>query len=93
MTSPGLDQTSANASPARFVFLRPRSQGSAHPALCPVNVEKTRSARCPSSSVQGLEFPLAFAPSVSQVDARSWFAGNPGLSPTRVATSSLQGPT
>ena len=85
--------TSANASPARFVFLTTEAaKERLIPALMPGNVEKTRSAPVTVIVAQDLEFYEQLPRLWPQVDARSWFAGNPGLiADTAARNSSLQG--
>lgn len=85
--------TSANASPTRFVFL---TTGEAKqrliPALMPGNVEKTLAAPVTLIVAQDMEFYEHLPRLWPQVDARSWFAGNPGLiADTAARNSSLQG--
>jgi 3-hydroxypropanoate dehydrogenase len=85
--------TSANASPARFVFLTTEeAKERLIPALMPGNVEKTRSAPVTVIVAQDLEFYEQLPRLWPQVDARCWFAGNPGLiADTAARNSSLQG--
>jgi 3-hydroxypropanoate dehydrogenase len=85
--------TSANSSPARFVFLTTtEAKERLVPALLPGNVEKTRSAPVTVIVAQDLEFYDQLPRLWPQVDARSWFAGNPGLiADTAARNSSLQG--
>jgi 3-hydroxypropanoate dehydrogenase len=85
--------TSANASPARFVFLTTEeAKERLIPALMPGNVEKTRSAPVTVIVAEDLEFYEQLPRLWPQVDARSWFAGNPGLiAATAARNSSLQG--
>ena len=85
--------TSANSSPARFVFLTTEeAKERLIPALMPGNVEKTRSAPVTVIVAQDLEFYEQLPRLWPQVDARSWFAGNAGLiADTAARNSSLQG--
>src|SRR5260370_29093566 len=85
--------TSANASPARFVFLTTEAaKERLIPALMPGNVEKTRSAPVTVIVAQDLEFYEQFPRLWPHSDARSWFVGNPGLiADTAARHSSLQG--
>jgi 3-hydroxypropanoate dehydrogenase len=85
--------TSANSSPARFVFLTTEAaKERLVPALMPANVEKTRSAPVTVIVAQDVEFYEQLPRLWPQVDARSWFAGNPGLiADTAARNSSLQG--
>lgn len=85
--------TSANCSPARFVFVK---GGEAKERLLacmgPGNLEKTRQA--PVTVIVGMD--LAFPETLPQLfphaDARSWFAGKPELiQATAFRNSSLQG--
>jgi 3-hydroxypropanoate dehydrogenase len=85
--------TSANCSPARFVFVR---SGPAKEKLLacmnPGNVEKTRQA--PVTAIIGMD--MAFYEKLPQLfphtDARSWFVGKPAhIEATAFRNSSLQG--
>ena len=85
--------TSANASPARFVFVR-TAEGKAKlkQALSPGNVEKTMTAPVTAIVAYDTAFydklPFLFP----HADARSWFAGNPAFAEaTAIRNSSLQG--
>ncbi|WP_089342238.1 malonic semialdehyde reductase [Burkholderia singularis] len=88
-----LGPTSANASPARFVFVKsPQAKAKLKPALSEGNVAKTMSA--PVTVIVGMD--LAFHDQLPklfpQVDARSWFAGNNALiEATAFRNASLQG--
>ena len=85
--------TSANGSPARFVFLTTEAaKERLVPALMPGNVDKTRSAPVTVIVAQDMEF-YDHLPKLSPAfDARSWFVGNPGLvADTAARNSSLQG--
>ena len=85
--------TSANSSPARFVFLRtPEAKARLRPALSPGNVDKTMAA--PVTVIVGHDMafydrlPVLFP----HTDARAWFAGNPDLiATTAFRNGSLQG--
>jgi len=85
--------TSANCSPARFVFVTsPAAKEKLLAAVSPGNVEKTRQA--PVTVVVGMDMafydqlPTLFA----HADARAWFVGNPPLiDATAFRNSSLQG--
>lgn len=85
--------TSANASPARFVFVTsPEAKEKLLACMAPGNVEKTRAA--PVTVIVGME--LAFYERLPElfphVDARSWFLGNDKLiEATAFRNSSLQG--
>ncbi|NKE44749.1 malonic semialdehyde reductase [Roseomonas frigidaquae] len=85
--------TSANASPARFVFIR-TDEGKARlkEALSPGNVEKTMTAPVIAIVAHDTAFydklPFLFP----HADARSWFAGNPALAETTAfRNGTLQG--
>ncbi len=85
--------TSANCSPARFVFVR-SDEAKARLAACmaPGNVAKVQSA--PVTVVIGMD--MAFTEKLPQLfphtDAKSWFAGKPELvQATAFRNSSLQG--
>lgn len=88
-----LAPTSANSSPARFVFLTtPEAKERLAPALMPGNVDKTRSAPVTVIVAQDMEFYEHLPRLFPFVDARSWFAGNPGMiADTAARNSSLQG--
>jgi len=85
--------TSANCSPARFLFLRSaEAKERLKPALSPGNVEKTMSAPIVAVVAYDPAFyeqlPKLFPPA----DARSWFAGNEALaSETAFRNGTLQG--
>jgi 3-hydroxypropanoate dehydrogenase len=85
--------TSANSSPARFVFVR-TAEGKARlkQALSPGNVEKTMTAPVIAIVAHDTAFydklPFLFP----HADARSWFAGNPALAEvTAFRNGTLQG--
>jgi 3-hydroxypropanoate dehydrogenase len=84
--------TSANSSPARFVFLRTaEAKQRLVPALSPGNVEKTLAAvvAIVAEDPRFYDFLPTLFP---HGDARSWFAGNPALAEeTAFRNSSLQG--
>jgi len=85
--------TSANCSPARFVFLRTaEARERLKPALSPGNVEKTMAA--PVTVIVATD-PLFFDRLIKlfpHADARAWFAGNPALAEeTALRNSTLQG--
>ena len=85
--------TSANCSPARFVFIvSPEAKEKLKPALIPGNIEKTMAA--PATVVIG--YDLAFHEQLPKLfphaDARSWFAGNDDLiRTTAFRNGTLQG--
>lgn len=85
--------TSANASPARFVFVRtPEGKAKLKEALSPGNVEKTMTAPVTVIVAHDTAFydklPFLFP----HADARSWFAGNPAFAETTAfRNGTLQG--
>ncbi|HYL82430.1 MAG TPA: malonic semialdehyde reductase, partial [Candidatus Acidoferrum sp.] len=85
--------TSANCSPARFVFvISPEAKARLKPCLAPGNVEKTLAAPVTVIVGSDSEFYERLPPLFPHVDARSWFVGNPGLiRDTAFRNSSLQG--
>jgi 3-hydroxypropanoate dehydrogenase len=85
--------TSANTSPARFVFLTTEeAKERLIPALMPGNVEKTRSAPVTVIVAQDLEFYEQLPRLWPHAEAKSWFAGNPALiADTAARNSTLQG--
>jgi 3-hydroxypropanoate dehydrogenase len=88
-----LGPTSANASPARFVFIRsPESRDRLRPALTPGNVAAVMTAPVTVIVAYDPSF-YDFLPRLyPQADARSWFAWNDDFSQeTAIRNSSLQG--
>lgn len=85
--------TSANSSPARFVFVRTaEAKAKLKPCLAEGNVEKTMKA--PVTVIVGydLTFYEQLPRLFPQADARSWFAGKPeAIYNTAFRNSSLQG--
>jgi 3-hydroxypropanoate dehydrogenase len=85
--------TSANASPARFVFVRTQEgKAKLKQALSPGNIEKTMTAPVTAIVAYDTAFydklPFLFP----HADARSWFAGNPAFAEaTAFRNGSLQG--
>ncbi len=85
--------TSANASPARFVFIRTdAAKARLKEALSPGNLEKTMTAPVIAIVAHDTAFydklPFLFP----HADARSWFAGNPALAETTAfRNGTLQG--
>jgi 3-hydroxypropanoate dehydrogenase len=85
--------TSANCSPARFVFVRSEAAKARLTAcLMPGNVRKVQEA--PVTAVIGMD--MAFYDKLPQlfphIDARVWFAGHPAkIEETALRNSSLQG--
>jgi len=88
-----LGPTSANTSPARFVFVTtPEAKERLVRAVAPGNVEKTRSAPVTVIVAWDTEFYEHLPKLFPQVDARAWFAGNAKLiQETGLRNSSLQG--
>jgi 3-hydroxypropanoate dehydrogenase len=85
--------TSANGSPARFVFLRtPHAKERLRPALSEGNVEKTMTAPVVVIVAHDPHFYDKLPELFPHVDARAWFAGNHALSEeTAFRNSTLQG--
>ena len=85
--------TSANCSPARFIFVSsPEGKQKLLGGMSPGNQDKTRSA--PVSVVIGMD--MAFFEKLPQLfphaDAKSWFVGNqPMIDATAFRNSSIQG--
>lgn len=85
--------TSANSSPARFVFVAsPAAQARLLACVSPGNVEKTRSA--PVTAIIGID--MAFHEKLPQLfphaDAKSWFVGKKEFADaTAFRNASLQG--
>jgi len=85
--------TSANASPARFVFLTTDdAKARLLPAMAPTNVEKTRSAPVTVLIAWDTEFHEQLPKLMPYADFRSYFHGNDALiHETAFRNSSLQG--
>jgi 3-hydroxypropanoate dehydrogenase len=85
--------TSANSSPARFVFLETSAAKSRLlPALAPLNVEKTKAAPVTAIVAWDTEFYERLPELFPHADMRSHFAGNKALiDETAFRNSSLQG--
>ena len=85
--------TSANSSPARFVFVRsPAAKERLLAAMSPGNVEKTRTAPVTVIIAYDTEFHEKLPKLFPQADARSWFAGNqPLIDTTAFRNGTLQG--
>jgi len=85
--------TSANGSPARFVFLTtPESKNRLVPALAPLNVEKTKAAPVTAIIAWDTEFYESLPKLFPHADMRSYFVGNPALiEETGFRNGSLQG--
>jgi 3-hydroxypropanoate dehydrogenase len=85
--------TSANGSPARFVFLTtPEAKQRLRPALAPLNVEKTMAAPVTAIIAWDTEFYDHLPKLFPHADMRSYFVGNPALiEETGFRNGSLQG--
>ena len=85
--------TSANSSPARFVFVRSeQAKQRLLPAVSPGNLEKTRAAPVTAIVAYDTEFYEKLPKLFPQADARSWFAGNQPLIDTMAfRNGTLQG--
>lgn len=85
--------TSANSSPARFVFVRsPQAKRKLGPTLSPGNHDKTMAAPCTVIVAYDLEFYERLDVLFPHTDARSWFAGDPAvIQATAFRGSTLQG--
>jgi 3-hydroxypropanoate dehydrogenase len=88
-----LGPTSANCSPARYVFIRtPESKDRLRPALTPGNVAPVMSAPVTVIVAYDPSFYDYLPRLYPQADARSWFAWNDDFSQeTAIRNSSLQG--
>ncbi len=75
-----LGPTSANTTPARFVFLTtPQAKERLRPALSPGNVEKTMAAPVTVIIAWDTEFYEKLPKLFPHADARPWFAGKPDV--------------
>jgi 3-hydroxypropanoate dehydrogenase len=85
--------TSANASPARFLFLRTKeAKERLRPALSQGNLEKTMAAPVTVIVAHDPQFYDKLPRLFPHADARAWFAGNQTLAEvTAFRNSSLQG--
>ena len=85
--------TSANCSPARFVFIRTQEgRERLRPALSPGNVNKTMPAPVVAIVAHDPRFYDQLPKLFPHADARSWFAGNEALSTeTAFRNGTLQG--
>jgi 3-hydroxypropanoate dehydrogenase len=85
--------TSANSSPARFVFVRSAAaKEKLKPALSPGNLDKTLKAPCTVIVAQDMEFYEKLPQLFPHTDARSWFAGKPeAIATTAFRNATLQG--
>lgn len=85
--------TSANSSPARFVFLESvAAKARLLPALAPLNVEKTKAAPVTAIIAWDAEFYEKLPQLFPHADMRSYFVGNQKFAEeTAFRNSSLQG--
>lgn len=85
--------TSANSSPARFVFVKsPEAKAKLKPALAEGNIDKTMSAPVTVIVGMDMDFHEQLPKLFPHADARSWFAGNDALiEATAFRNASLQG--
>lgn len=85
--------TSANCSPARFLFLTSdKAKGRLKPHLMDGNIEKTMSAPCCVIIAHDLEFYEKLPELFPHTDAKSWFVGNDDLiKETAFRNGTLQG--
>ncbi len=85
--------TSANCTPARFVFIRtPEGKEKLKPALSAGNLDKTMAAPVTVIVAQDPLFYQKLPTLFPHADAKAWFAGNPDLAEeTAFRNSSLQG--
>jgi 3-hydroxypropanoate dehydrogenase len=85
--------TSANSSPARFVFLRtPEARERLKPALSAGNLDKTMAAPVTVIVAYDPRFYDALPKLFPHADARAWFAGNAELAEeTAFRNATLQG--
>jgi 3-hydroxypropanoate dehydrogenase len=85
--------TSANCSPARFVFIRtPEAHEKLKPALNPGNIDKTMSAPITVIVAHDPLFYEQLPKLFPHADARAWFSGNPDLAEeTAMRNGTLQG--
>ncbi len=85
--------TSANCSPARFVFVAsPEAKARLKPHLSEGNVEKTMAAPCCVIIAHDMEFYQRLPELFPHTDAKSWFAGNDALiKETAIRNGTLQG--
>jgi 3-hydroxypropanoate dehydrogenase len=85
--------TSANSSPARFLFLRsPEAKAKLKEALSPGNIEKTMTAPVTVIVAHDPKFYDLLPRLFPHADAKSWFAGNWSLADTTaMRNGTLQG--
>jgi len=88
-----LGPTSANGSPARFVFLTtPAAKERLRPALAPLNVDKTMAVPVTTIIAWDTEFHEKLPKLFPHADMRAYFVGKPALiEETAFRNSSLQG--
>jgi 3-hydroxypropanoate dehydrogenase len=88
-----LGPTSANSSPARFVFVESEAaKARLIPAMAPLNVEKTKAAPVTAIVAWDTEFYENLPRLFPHADMKSYFVGNPKLvDETAFRNSSLQG--
>ncbi len=88
-----LGPTSANCSPARFVFIRtPEGKAKLRPALSAGNLEKTMAAPVTVIIAYDPLFYTQLPKLYPPADAKTWFSGNPDLAQeTAFRNSTLQG--
>jgi len=88
-----LGPTSANSSPARFVFLTtPEAKERLRPALSAGNLEKTMAAPVTVIVAYDTEFHEKLPKLFPHADARAWFTGNAALTQeTAFRNGSLEG--
>ena len=88
-----LGPTSANCSPARFLFLRsPDARQRLRPALSAGNLDKAMAAPVVAVVAHDPRFYDQLPKLFPHADARAWFAGNPALaSETAFRNGTLQG--
>lgn len=85
--------TSANCSPARFVFVKsPEAKARLKPSLSPGNVDKTMGAPVTAIIGNDLEFYEHLPKLFPHTDAKSWFVGKPDhIAETAFRNATLQG--
>lgn len=85
--------TSANSSPARFVFVKSQAgKERLRPALSAGNLAKTMAAPVTAIVAMDMEFYEQLPTLFPHVDARSWFVGHDAaIASTAMRNSSLQG--
>lgn len=85
--------TSANCSPARFVFVKsPEAKERLKPALSAGNLDKTMAAPVTVIVAHDMEFYEKLSFLFPHTDARSWFAGKPkAIETTAFRNGTLQG--